>query len=394
MRRLTFLLLFFCITLHAQPWVPDYSHAPFQYGTVLNGADYWQNTSPQLCDLNGSEIIAASDDRTFESTVGNWVGVGTTTIVRSTVAHHTGSASGLIAGIGDGTSNYAKLPSAALGLRVINYKYTIEVWNQDITTATALHLKIGTQTLTSATEATGAFGKVVFNYQATASDTGADLIVWMTTATGGYIDDVSLTQAYDGMVVQIFKSSAINGSANQGLFDLGVTSATLPRLFTRLAATTNSFDYLFNDNLASNGVVASGLVIPINTWTVSILMLDRTRNMTPYVGGAAGATFDISIFGKMTGVGQITLGYKTPTASANTFLNGLESETQYVRFNNITPYATSIVAQISATKKCLPSYPNQVTGGGWWKWQNGGSDSWGLNPVNPVGGAYTTRVKY
>ena len=94
-------------------------------------------------DLNGAEMITAADDRTFETTVGNWVGVGACTIMRSTVAYHGGVASGLIAGIGDGTSNYVKLPTANLGTIVSGYKYTIEIWNQDVTNATALHLKIG-----------------------------------------------------------------------------------------------------------------------------------------------------------------------------------------------------------------------------------------------------------
>ncbi len=54
------LIIFICVcSLHAQPWIPNYDHAPFQYGTVLNGDDsYWQKTAPTGCDLNGSETLA------------------------------------------------------------------------------------------------------------------------------------------------------------------------------------------------------------------------------------------------------------------------------------------------------------------------------------------------
>ena len=315
--------------------------------------------------MNGSEIISASDDRTFESTVGNWVGVGACTIVRSTVAYHSGSASGLIAGVGNGTSNYAKLPSANLGTIVAGLKYTLEIWNQDITTATKLNITIGSQTFQSGTEATGAFGKVVFNFLATASEVGADLRVWMTTSTGGYIDDVSLSPSYDIFSICIAKHSLNTLSGNQFLFRIG--NATTSGNYALLANSAQNWQLNITDATSTTNSSSSAKSLSDNQWHLICSTFARTGNANLYFDGSqTGTPGNLTNIGKIVvSSGQLSIGC---SSSPGFFWDGSIGETQvYIFQSGLPSNIAQIISQINSTWKTngLPRSINGVLPAFW-----------------------------
>ena len=71
-------------------------------------------------------------------------------------------------------------------------------------------------------------------------------------------------------------------------------------------------------------------------------------------------------------------------------------EIQVVRFSALPSNIISIVSQIFLSKKCLSSYPNQISGGGWWDFNNGVMrDKWNLQPnLTNTGGAVVVKTKY
>ena len=206
------------IPLSAQPvWVAS-----------LNGSSqYFSKTSPSKMDLNGSEMITNANNTGFETNVGDWVGAGTHAIVRTTGDKRTGTASGLISsgGAGDTTSNYVTLPGSAYTVIADGNKATLEVWARSGTGTTTLSLNIADTTLTSGNLSTtpGSFTKVVFNYRLTAARAGAAIRAYLNKAVDSvFVDDNSLTQAYDAVMVLSFKTTGASTAFMVGTAGAGV----------------------------------------------------------------------------------------------------------------------------------------------------------------------------
>lgn len=175
-------------------------------------------------DLNGYERIMLSDSRGFETTVGAWVGAGNHTVARSTVDKRTGTASALLTatGAGDATTNYIELPASGFTSLVEGEKYTLEFWAKATGATTKITASIGGQSRQSAnignTNWTSASNKYVFNFQATASEVGQPIRLFLDKADTVYIDDVSLTQAYDMLMTYWYKGADnVGGIFSRGL---------------------------------------------------------------------------------------------------------------------------------------------------------------------------------
>ena len=103
-----------------------------------------------------------------------------------------------------------------------------------------------------------------------------------------------------------------------------------------------------------------------------------------------GTPVAISSIGKIVGLTDI---YYVGTNGVASNLNGLEGEFQIIRGTFTSTQLLQIVTNYFATKKCLASYPNQISGGIWIDWQTI-IDKWGVQgALTNIGGFPIVRVK-
>jgi hypothetical protein len=366
---------------------------PSAFAASLNGTTQYASLTPVAgsMDLNGSEMITAADDRTFETTKGNWADNGNHSAVRSTIYKHSGNASLLITATaaGDATTNFESLPYSAFTTIVSGNKFTKELWAYGNTNGVTLTMKIGDQVVTGKViynAVAGTFAKLVFNFQATSSTVNQPIQLYLSGAGTCNIDDCSLTQAYDAMLVQFTKHSFTSISASERPLSVGNNS-------TRYMLITGA------DNLSWSGIINDGTITISGSKTVTgtndnllhimISTFDRCGNVTIYQDAIGGSPTSILTVGKVV---ISTPCYIGAYANAN-YWNGLLGETQVIRFSSLPSNIISIIQQISTTKKCLASYPNQISGGIWIDWRTM-MDKWGVQgALTNNGGFPIVRVR-
>lgn len=330
---------------------------PPVYVASLNGSSqYFSKTSPAKGDLNGSEVILNANDRGFEDSVANWAGTGNHAIVRTTGDKRTGTASGRISssGAGDTTSNYVTLPGNAYTIIADGNKATLEVYARSGTATTTLSLNIADTTLTSGNLSTtpGSFTKVVFNYRLTAARAGAAFRWYLNKAVDSvFVDDVSLTQAYDWIVFTKVKTSEADGV----IYDYRETGAsTSPGHFLSVGTGSRVLIGSIGDNvgrvLAISTAVAGNNVDHTVAYTI-----DRTSTTGQrfYLDGVQnGTTGNPTTVGVVRNSASLFIG----TATVGSVYGGTIGEVLMVRYPSLPSDIATWIAHAN-TQRFIPEPP-------------------------------------
>ena len=353
-----------------------------QSAVSYNGAtQYLSKTTPVSMDLNGSELITASNNRDFEVNIGNWLGGGNQAIERITSDFHSGVACAQITATGAGDNNANLIYCAAGPTMITGYKYTKEIWAKSVSGNASLTMAVIAQTKT-VTITTG-WAKYVFNFVGVTTGT---LRVYLAGAGVCLIDDVSLTQAYDAMVIIKLQAQSSNFSAYRRIFELYGTG-NIPKIDISGASGTQAGWVRIIDgeggafgSFPSTGNIATGSYV-----NYTVTFDHATGIICHYVNGNGNSSSSLAI-GKLTGFNGFDIG-------KNNYWLGSIAEIQYTRFTALPSDIASIIAGISATKKPLSSYTNGTIVG-WWDWKNGFQDKMGLNNLLPTGGPQIISVRY
>ena len=316
-------------------------------------------------------------DGGFETGVADWSQVGNHTCSRVTYDYHSGSACMEI--IATGAGNSVNCIFKTLNLTAGN-KYTLEFWGK---------LKSGTTRNCNFVDQISGNNAIVFSttwtkyvFNRLCATSSPVYPQWQLAAADTVlIDDVSLTPAWDAIIISIVKSSKD--------YSGGVGSFLDCVEFTQRFATTNNMTTKVSDGTTSI-YPTGGTVINNGLSNVLITTLNRTGNATNYVNGSLEAgTLSMTAIGKLLAT-PVTVG---AGAGGSAFILGSCSSVQIVRGTFTDAYLAQVVAQIWAQKKPLAAYPNgQVVG--WWDWKNGGYDKSGNgNHLTNTGGASIVRIK-
>ena len=296
----------------------------------------------------------------FETNVGNWTGAGNHSIARSISQAHIGQGSALItaSGAGNSSTNYVQLdyPTFVTSI-VLGYKYTLTLWARSITNGTTITGVIGDKSLSSSALSNSAWTKVVLNFQATASTINKPLRLYLNAADGVYIDDLSLRQSKDCMIVVFVREKQGYDASNRLMFDMNNGAISANGRVDLYRTTSNTVTGAFSD--AVTGATCNNTKsISDGLWHSVIFLGQADGNQTIYVDGVAGTPVSIIGVGNIAQMSGLALGYKVPSSSSLTYWRDLISETQVVLFSALPSNITSIISQISNQKKCLASYPN------------------------------------
>lgn len=341
-------------------------------------------------DLNGYARIKHSDDRDFEGSNVTWVGHGNHSIARSTTDKHAGSYSLAMTStdVGDATTNYIELPATSFNTIEAGKKYTKEIWARGTNANCKITLAIGNQSKQSATLSTvsGAFTKVVFNFLATASEVGQPIKIYANQADVVYLDDVSLTQAWDVLMNVWGKTSAS-------------TDVVLLSNLTGGSASSKGWTYMLTGSgttrhyfWGADGGAVFKTSTPANTttqgnnglWHQFSLLVDRLGYAYLYKDGSLLSTTALT-FGNANSSSALYVGRYSYAAS--NYWNGFIGEVQIVRFTDISTSNVNANTLLQAYKQGLGTWANgQVVA--WYKWR-GNSDSQMLQDISGNGNNLT-----
>ena len=326
-------------------------------------------------DLNSYERIKKSWNRAFEidSTLA-WANNGSYTFARSTITPITGTASfrGII-GSGDATTNNISLPYANFVTLVNGQKTTLEfnVRDSSYTSGDSVYCKIGDKTKGIAfTDAN--IKKFVFNFQNTASTINQNMIVWFKFASGTRtmkIDDYSLTQAKDALIILWDKPTVTNVSQWNGILNSATTEIRIGFMNSSATPIFRVFD--FNSAIAPT----SGNLSTTN-YNSLVHLINRTGNASCWTNGVSGTEVDATPIGKL-----FTTVLRLGSAIGAAYFNGQIGEITILTFDDIAAsnVSTMIPLLYQAGYQGKLSYDaRSIKGGGvdinaWYKWSGNNS---------------------
>lgn len=305
-------------------------------------------------DLNGYERITDSQNRDFEADTTDWVGAGNHSSARSSVDKKAGTYSLLITStsVGDATSNYINLPSTSLNPIESAKKFTVEAWARATNSGCQITMQLGSQSKTFATISTvaGTFTKLVWNFLATTNEVDVPLKIFANQADQIYLDNVSLTQAYDLAIHTMIKPSSsgvYNIFGNKSLTASGLSNGFIVGL------NSGTLHFKFGDGTYANDNNAG--IISLTTLQLATISANRILNVNAYLNG---------IYSFTDAATMVILGKLLSNASiwAANLMPGIVQDTQLLRFSDIAS-STFNAATAYNTYIQTGKYP-QVTGGG------------------------------
>ena len=322
---------------------------PVYVGSFNGTSQYFSKTSPTKMDLNGSELVANGGMEGDSS----WTNLGTpTTNARSSVQAHGGTYSRYVVGSGTAGTGIA---SDVLTL-VAGQKYTIEAWVYREAGTVTIEMADG-QGSFSTTSTLNTWVKVVKNFTATANLTNRLRIYQGTADTlKAYFDDVSLTQAYDGLIVVEYKSSGFtnHGSSRNAVMGRGDAVGGQAQAWAFTYTSANLLELFISDG--TNSIThAPAINLNDNRYHKIVYVLNRTGNSDLYFDGVLRATASASSLGKM-GAPTTDLFVIGGDAVAARSILGSIAETAFVRY---TPLPSDIASWIAYanTQRFIPEPP-------------------------------------
>jgi hypothetical protein len=261
-----------------------------------------------------------------------WTGAGTHTIDTSSTDKRTGTYSGKLkaTAAGDSTTNYITLPATSFTAIEAGKKYTLEGWARVATAGTKITAGFGTKWKQSGTISTvaGTFTKYVFNFLATAAEVGQEIRIYCNQADSLYLDDLSLTQAFDCMI-NIWLNSGT--PAGTGYVLSRAAGGANGYAFTVVATGNGKFEF---DDYSGLRVTGTQSLINGSVWRLITGTFSRDGNLNLYINGV-NITPNVSI----SGIGRIV---NTSTLALGSYTSGsLKAacslgQVQIVRFADIS----------------------------------------------------------
>ena len=358
MKRTLLLFLLSVSTLWGQflPDIPD----RLNYAAQLNGtSQYFSKATPPRMDLNGSEILTVTT--TFDADVTGWEVNSGSALAHETTIKRTGAGSARTIRTG-ANSIIAFRPSAAVN-NATTIKVTGEVWvyrtagstGSALIQANILNESNGALISGTNTVATvDTWVKLVVNGQLPGTQTGIKLGIQAQSAQTGdtvYVDDVSLTQAYDGVIAGWVKTTNTTNLAT--IAQLGVVSSGYGlRLTNTGAVTALFFDAVVAQSNNSTTVINDG------RYYFVAITYNRTGNQQIYISGLAdGAGASITAIGKISGETSFTLGAR---GAPDRYFPGLLGEWVLVRYASLPSDIASWIAY-ARTQRFIPEPPGGGT---------------------------------
>ncbi len=343
MKRILFLLLLIALPLQAQSNLLKMEKKRFTAGSAvdLDGtAEYMSKNSPVNLDLNGAERITNAADRDF-STLVNWAVLGDASnkIGRSSVDKHAGTYSMVDTTSGAGsTTNCVNLPYAnftALGTDAnsIYEKYTLELWARATNAGCKITISIGGKSVQSGnlSTTTGAFTKVVFNFQATANEINQPIKLYLNQADVIYLDDVSLTKAWDMLVNVWINHADQNLTVNERIL-YGLSSSGYFRIMGTASQQYPQIGLKDNDGIGADLLFSD---LDVNTGAYNLLTAKinstATNGILFYKNGVVSTAYYTRTAGK-TNLSSLLIGSQ---AAINTYFSGQIGEVQIIKFTDI-----------------------------------------------------------
>ena len=300
MKRILILPFLSASTLWGQflPDIPD----RLNYVGLFNGtSQYFSKTSPSNMDLNGSELIT---DPGFES--GVWTDTADVAVLEQTTAQkHSGTYSMLLMPRATSLNAIARSPNITNAtVNGTTPKVTAEFWvyaPTGNTSKTAIYRIVNQSNVNLALGSTAVTGntwtKLVINFQLPGTQSGVKLFVGLSATSALtdslYVDDVSLTQAYDGIVSLEAKTTS---GSTQTLAGSSKSNGSRLRIWQNTAtASVTITDGTTSVTATNSATVNDGRP---HKWDVA---WSRTGNLTLYIDGVSGTGRSI------TGIGAITV---------------------------------------------------------------------------------------
>lgn len=363
--------LFLLLLIPLLGWAQT-SKIPFrssmQSVSSFNATDqYWYRTTPSLMDLNGSERLANTG---FETDSTNWTTVvtrdsawGTTTTQRKS-----GNKSLFLCvnqkGQADGSTSVWNTPISD----VTTNKATAEGWfycpSTNVSKGVVLSIRDQNQAnaivTTTQTITANTWTKLVANGQLTGAQTGISVIYQINSPTKGdslFIDDASLTQAWDALWLAIFKNT-ISTTASDRIFDIGDGGANSEIL---LCNNSNKISILISDGSNVAKTLTSTTSVNDGVYHFVAIALQRDNNGTLYLDGNVNVTpTAISSVGKISST--MTLFVGTNNAGMTAGWLGPLGQIQFIRFASLPSGIATTIAQINASWK-RQGFPKVYSGG-------------------------------
>jgi len=323
---------------------------------LLSGWDFtsgWQASSSTIDD-NNSFTSTAFGGLIFKTTGVNVIGktyqiriAGTTTSTRIQVINASGDVfKDNISGTFDITFYALWITDTRIALR----DYTAGSKTTDITTFTVKEVTLPTITLALGSQSKsianiscvpGTFTKLVWNFQATASEVGQPFKLYTNQADVVYVDDASLTQAYDALVsawayTSSSASSYIIMNRNASNFTYGIRKPS-DKIRWSLYDGTN--------DLSATGATS----INTSSWKLAQFKIDRVSNAIGYINGIQDATYSIINLGKINST-TLEVGAYTGTS----LFAGNIGEVQITKFYDIAQSNVNASTLLSAYRWGLP----------------------------------------
>ena len=245
---------------------------------------------------------------------------------------------------------------------------TLDVDNVSIKEVTlpTLTLAIGNQTkaISSVSCVSGTFTKLVWNFQATANEVNQPIKIYANQADIVYLDDVSLTQAYDALVSAWVKVPTSFSTIGSVVSNGSIVPDAGFRLMIRGDQNGYAYGYI-SDNITQKLATVNIDCRSNTAYKLVHVVFNRTGNLTMYSNGVAYNTADISGIGKVVSTSSLFVG--RDYYSANYFSGNL-GEVQITRFDDIATSNVSANTLLSAYKGGLGTWSNGNIVA-WYKWR-------------------------
>lgn len=321
------------------------------YAALLNGtSQYFSKTSPTKMDFNGSELVT---NGTFDDNVTGWTAVAAT-LSHETVIKRTGGGSAKMVWA-SGTAMV--LLSTAVSNASTN-KFTAEAWvyaptgNTNFTAAIFIANQVGTAIsgITNVVLVADTWTKLVVNATAPGTQTSVQLRVRLDAAASGdilYVDDASLTQAWDFLVITDVKPT-VAGSFNE-IFS--AYNASIRYEFRK--SSTEKLQTILYDGSTTPTAQSSGNIVT-NAWQRIASTLDRTGSATNYISGAVDGAALITSLGKLSAWSVADVGIHL--ADPSRWWTGQIGEVLVVRYASLPTDIASWIAYAN-TQRFIPEPP-------------------------------------
>ena len=344
MKRTLLLLLLSVSTLWGQflPDIPD----RLSYVAQFNGStQYFSKTSSVNMDLNGSEMLT---NPTLDVDITGWAIDGNVALAHETTIKRTGAGSCKITYVTTGGIKSTPINNTSTN------KFTLEAWVYIPAASVTRVVRIGLRNQSGAliqgeTEVTlvaDTWTKIVRITQCNGTQTSLILWVRLPSPTAGdifYLDDVSLTQAYDGIVG--LESKTTNGST-QTLAGSSKSNGSRLRIWQNTTtASVTLTDGTISVTATNSATVNDGRP---HRWGVA---WSRTGNLTLYIDGVAGTGQSIAGVGAVT-VDTLWIGRD----EAGNDFNGQIGEKVQVKYSTLPTNIANWIVYVN-TQRYIPEPP-------------------------------------